>query len=163
IEASGPIRPDAPPAVPALPARTRALVAPPIPPLPEARLADPSAPHWSLPGQLFDRVFGGPAGTAPGVTGWRHTPEQPPHPTHRHQAPPAKRLISREAGDDGRWNDPAGSVARFGDQLFDRREGGRSQGRQFARAEAEPLVVAPVLRALVEAFLERRDSFVLEL
>ena len=62
------------------------MVAAPLPPIPEARPVDatsPSAPHWSRPGQLFDRVFGGPTGTAPGVMGWRHTPEQPPPSSHR--------------------------------------------------------------------------------
>jgi tetratricopeptide (TPR) repeat protein len=81
--------------VPALPARTRAVVAPPIPPTPEARRADPSAPHWSLPGQLFDRVFSGPVGTAPGVLGWRRTPEQPPHASHRSPLQRAVELFDR--------------------------------------------------------------------
>ncbi len=95
IEASGPIRADAPPPVPAMPARARAVVAPPMPPLPEARPADPSAPHWSLPGQLFERVFGGPSGAAPGLLGWRRTPEQPPHDSHRSPLQRAVELFDR--------------------------------------------------------------------
>jgi len=95
IEASGPIRADAPPPVPALPTRTRAIVAPPLPPAPESRPRDPSAPHWSLPGQLFDRVFGGPAGAAPDVLGWRRTPEQPPHASHRSPLQRAVELFDR--------------------------------------------------------------------
>ncbi|HEY6478353.1 MAG TPA: serine/threonine-protein kinase, partial [Polyangia bacterium] len=95
IEASGPIRADAPPPVPALPARARVLVTPPIPPLPEPRPADPSAPHWSLPGQLFDRVFGGPNGATAGVLGWRRTPEQPPHASHRSPLQRAVELFDR--------------------------------------------------------------------
>jgi serine/threonine protein kinase len=100
IEASGPIRADAPP-VPAMPARARAVVAPPIPPPPEARPADPSAPHWSLPGQLFDRVFGGPSGAGTpasahmNVLGWRRTPEQPPDASHRSPLQRAVELFDR--------------------------------------------------------------------
>jgi serine/threonine-protein kinase len=95
IEASGPIRADAPPPMPAMPARARAVVAPPLPPLPEARPADPSAPHFSRPGQLFDRVFGGPGGDAPGVLGWRRTPEQPPHDSHRSPLQRAVEMFDR--------------------------------------------------------------------
>ncbi|HEX3903255.1 MAG TPA: protein kinase [Polyangia bacterium] len=93
IEASGPIhalsgptRTDDPPTLPALPSRGRPIApqqAPPPPAPPQAREADPSAPHWSAPGQLFERVFGGPSGAAPGLLGWRHTPEQPPHDSQR--------------------------------------------------------------------------------
>jgi serine/threonine protein kinase len=88
IEASGPIqmlsggamRTEAPEA-PAIPGRARPP-GPPTPPPPEPRKPDPSAPHWSPPGQLFERVFGGPSGTAPGLLGWRRTSERPPHASH---------------------------------------------------------------------------------
>ncbi|HEY4395520.1 MAG TPA: protein kinase [Polyangia bacterium] len=93
IEASGPIHAEAP--VPAMPARTRALVASPIPPLPEARAVEPSGPHWSRPGQLFERVFGGAPGTVPTVMGWRRTPEQPLHPSHRSPLQRAVELFDR--------------------------------------------------------------------
>ena len=105
IEASGPIhalsgptRTDDPPVLPALPSRGRPIappLAPPAPPPPQAREADPSAPHWSAPGQLFDRVFGGPSGAAPGLLGWRHTPEQPPHDSHRAPLQRAVELFDR--------------------------------------------------------------------
>jgi eukaryotic-like serine/threonine-protein kinase len=98
IEASGPIRADAPPPVPAMPARARAVVTPPMPPIPETRPVDstaPSAPHWSLPGQLFERVFGGPSSAAPGLLGWRRTPEQPPHDSHRSALQRAVELFDR--------------------------------------------------------------------
>jgi serine/threonine-protein kinase len=95
IEASGPIRADAPPPAPAMPARARLLVAPPLPPPPEPRPADPSAPHWSLPGQLFEHVFGAPSGAAPSVLGWRRTPEQPPHASHGSPLQRAVELFDR--------------------------------------------------------------------
>jgi serine/threonine-protein kinase len=86
IEASGPIQmsAEAPP-LPALPSRARAGVVPSAPPAPppEARKPDPSAPHWSLPGQLFERVFGGPASAVPAVLGWRRTPDTSPDASHR--------------------------------------------------------------------------------
>jgi hypothetical protein len=86
IEASGPIQmsAEAPP-LPALPTRARAVVAPSAPPEPppQPRKPDPSAPHWSLPGQLFERVFGGPASAVPSVLGWRRTPDTSPHASHR--------------------------------------------------------------------------------
>jgi serine/threonine protein kinase len=96
IEASGPIRVLAePPPLPAIPSRVRASVAPPLAPPPQARTADPSAPHWSAPGQLFERVFGGPGGAAPGLLGWRRTPEQPPHDSHRSALQRAVELFDR--------------------------------------------------------------------
>ena len=108
IEASGPIqmsgartengfadRPDGPPPLPAIPSRARANIAPPSSPPPQARSADPSAPHWSRPGQLFERVFGGPSGTAPGLLGWRRTPEQQPHDSHRSPLQRAVELFDR--------------------------------------------------------------------
>jgi len=96
IEASGPIRVLAePPPLPAIPSRARASVAPPLAPPPQARTADPSAPHWSTPGQLFERVFGGPGGAAPGLLGWRRTPEQPPHDSHRSALQRAVELFDR--------------------------------------------------------------------
>jgi serine/threonine protein kinase len=64
-------------------------------PAPQSRRPDPSAPHWSAPGQLFERVFGGPSGTAPGVLGWRRTPEQPPHDSHRSPLQRAVELFDR--------------------------------------------------------------------
>ena len=64
-------------------------------PAPQSRRPEPSAPHWSAPGQLFDRVFGGPSGTAPGVLGWRRTPEQPPHDSHRSPLQRAVELFDR--------------------------------------------------------------------
>ncbi len=78
IEASGPIQavplrvPPDPPTLPTIPARAEPAALSLTPP---PRPREPSAPHWSLPGQLFDRVFNGPA---PSVVGWRHTPETPP-------------------------------------------------------------------------------------
>ena len=108
IEASGPIqmsgartengfaeRPEGPPPLPAIPSRARANIAPPSSPPPQSRRADPSAPHWSPPGQLFERVFGGPSGTAPGLLGWRRTPEQPPHDSHRSPLQRAVELFDR--------------------------------------------------------------------
>jgi serine/threonine protein kinase len=62
---------------------------------PQPRRAEPSAPHWSQPGQLFERVFGGPSGTAPGLLGWRRTPEQPPHDSHRSPLQRAVELFDR--------------------------------------------------------------------
>ncbi len=75
IEASGPIalRPE-PPTPPTLPLRAEAAaLAITPPPRPEA-----SGPHWSRPGQLFDRVFGGPVSAPGSVLGWRRTPDAPP-------------------------------------------------------------------------------------
>jgi serine/threonine protein kinase len=97
IEASGPIpdHPDRPPPSPALPSRARANILAPTSPPPQPRRADPSAPHWSQPGQLFERVFGGPSGTAPGLLGWRRTPEQPPHDSHRSPLQRAVELFDR--------------------------------------------------------------------
>ena len=96
IEASGPIaeHPNAP-SSPALPSRARANIVSPTSPPPQSRRADPSAPHWSAPGQLFERVFGGPSGTAPGLLGWRRTPEQPPHDSHRSPLQRAVELFDR--------------------------------------------------------------------
>jgi serine/threonine-protein kinase len=93
IQTSGPTRSEAP-EMPAIPARARPGAPPPEPP-PEPRRADPSAPHWSRPGQLFDRVFGGSSSAAPAVLGWRHTPEQPPHASHREPAHHATELFDR--------------------------------------------------------------------
>jgi len=108
IEASGPIpmasartengfpeRPEGPPPLPAIPSRARANIASPPSPPPQARSADPSAPHWSPPGQLFERVFGGPSGTAPALLGWRRTPEQPPDESHRSPLQRAVELFDR--------------------------------------------------------------------
>jgi eukaryotic-like serine/threonine-protein kinase len=83
IEASGPIAALAePPAVPAIPPRAQVAV-PPAPPR-RPRPTDPSLPHWSPPGNLFDRVFGsGPTAAAPGVLGWRRTPDVPPPESQR--------------------------------------------------------------------------------
>jgi len=95
IEASGPIQMPSGPTrteaseTPAVSGHTRPGNPPPAPP-PEARKADPSAPHWSLPGQLFDRVFGGPVGAVAGVLGWRRTPDQPPHAS---QCSPRQRAV----------------------------------------------------------------------
>jgi tetratricopeptide (TPR) repeat protein len=77
IEASGPIQ-------------STSTSAAPQPCRPE-----PSGPHWSAPGQLFERVFGGPSGTAPGLLGWRRTPEQPPHDSHRSPLQHAVELFDR--------------------------------------------------------------------
>jgi serine/threonine protein kinase len=76
IEASGPIQALAePPVMPAIPPRARAGL-PPAPRRPPP--TEPSLPHWSPPGNLFDRVFGaGPRGGAPDVCGWRRTPRPP--------------------------------------------------------------------------------------
>ena len=97
IEASGPIadQPHGPPPSPALPSRARADILAPTSPPPQPRRADPSVPHWSPPGQLFERVFGGPSGTAPGVLGWRRTPERPPHDSHRSPLQRAVELFDR--------------------------------------------------------------------
>jgi serine/threonine protein kinase len=72
IEASGPIalRPE-PPTLPTIPARAEP---PPLALTPPPRPREPSAPHWSLPGQLFNSVFGGSSD----VVGWRRTPDPPP-------------------------------------------------------------------------------------
>ena len=40
-------------------------------------------------------MFGGPAGTAPGLLGWRRTPEQPPHDSHRSPRQRAVELFDR--------------------------------------------------------------------
>lgn len=85
IEASGPIqtsgvrtkngfaeRPDGPPPLPAIPSRARANIVPPTSPL-----------------------FGGPSGTAPGLLGWRRTPDQPPHDSHREPLQRAVELFDR--------------------------------------------------------------------
>ena len=82
--------------------RARQHRAAPSPP-PQSRSADPSAPHWSPPGQLFERVFGGPSGTAPGLLGWRRTPEQPPHDSHRSPLQRAVELFDR--GSRCAWRD----------------------------------------------------------
>jgi serine/threonine protein kinase len=96
IEASGRIQMSAePPPVPALPSRARVDLAPPVTPPPRPRKADPSAPHWSLPGQLFERVFGGPASAAPGVLGWRRTSAEPPPESHRSAGQRAVELFDR--------------------------------------------------------------------
>jgi serine/threonine protein kinase len=67
IEASGPIaaRPD-PPTLPTIPARAEANALALTPP-PRPREPERTAPHWSMPGQLLDRVVG-----------WHRTPEAPP-------------------------------------------------------------------------------------
>jgi serine/threonine protein kinase len=101
IEASGPIQMLSGPTrteaseVPAIPGRARTGGPSPEPPPPEPRKADPSAPHWSLPGQLFERVFGGPSGTAPGLLGWRRTPDQPPHASQRSSGQRAVELFDQ--------------------------------------------------------------------
>jgi eukaryotic-like serine/threonine-protein kinase len=96
IEASGRIHALVePPPLPAIPSRARASGPPPVAPPPQPRAPDPSAPHWSAPGQLFERVFGGPGGAAPGVLGWRRTPEQPPHDSHRAPLQRAVELFDR--------------------------------------------------------------------
>src|SRR5206468_11371198 len=64
-------------------------------PQPQSRRADPTAPHWGAPGRLFERVFGGPSGTAPGLLGWRRTPQQPPHDSHRSPLQRAVELFDR--------------------------------------------------------------------
>jgi len=96
IEASGPIQMSGePPPLPAIPTHARADLAASVTPPPRPRQADPSAPHWSLPGQLFDRVFGGPASASPGVLGWRRTPDQPPPESHGSPAQRAVELFDR--------------------------------------------------------------------
>ena len=99
IEASGPIHalvePPQVPAIPAIPTRAEAGVPPPPPPR-RPRPTEPSLPHWSPPGHLFDRVFGaGPASTAPGVLGWRRTPEAPPPERAREPLQRAVELFDR--------------------------------------------------------------------
>jgi serine/threonine protein kinase len=79
IEASGPIQalPEPPP-LPALPPHAN-VGAPPPPPRRPPPPAEPSLPHWSPPGKLFDRGFGdAPTAAQPAVLGWRRTPEGPP-------------------------------------------------------------------------------------
>jgi eukaryotic-like serine/threonine-protein kinase len=92
IEASGPIQALAePPSVPALSPHAQAGV-PPRRPLP----AETPLPHWSPPGNLFDRVFGsGPTAAAPGVLGWRRTPDVPPPESQRGPIQRAVELFDR--------------------------------------------------------------------
>jgi serine/threonine protein kinase len=94
IEASGPIQAlaEAPP-LPAIP--PRATIA--VPPAPPSRSpTEPSLPHWSPPGILFDRVFGAvPGATAPGVLGWRRTPEHPAPDSERSPLQRAVELFDR--------------------------------------------------------------------
>jgi serine/threonine protein kinase len=139
IEASGPIHaPAEPPAVPALPTRAQAGVppAPPLRPLP----AEPSLPHWSPPGNLFDRVFGsGPTAAAPGVLGWRRTPDVPPPESQRE---PIQRAV----------------------ELFDRGLEPRSAGRYGEALEAweRALALAPenrVYQANVARLRNQLDNF----
>jgi serine/threonine protein kinase len=95
IEASGPIHALAePPALPAIPPRAQVAVppAPPHRPLP----IETALPHWSPPGNLFDRVFGsGPTAAAPGVLGWRRTPDVPPPESQRGPIQRAVELFDR--------------------------------------------------------------------
>jgi serine/threonine-protein kinase len=95
IEASGPIHALAePPPMPAIPPRAQAGVPPPPPRRP--RPTEPSLPHWSPPGNLFDRVFGGgPTSAAPGVLGWRRTPDVPPPESQREPLERAAELFDR--------------------------------------------------------------------
>jgi serine/threonine protein kinase len=97
IEASGPIaaRPE-PPTLPTIPARAEAGALALTPP-PRPRDSETPAPHWSLPGQLFDRVFGGPpVAAAPGmVLGWRRTPDAPPPEIQRAPVHRAVELFDR--------------------------------------------------------------------
>jgi serine/threonine-protein kinase len=95
IEASGPIHAfAAPPPVPVIPARAQSGVppAPPCPPSPSG----PSSPHWSPQTNVFARSLGaGPGSTAPGVLGWRRTPELPPPASQRAPLQHAVELFDR--------------------------------------------------------------------
>ncbi len=98
IEASGPIHalaePPHAPAIPAIPARAEAGVPPQAPRRPPP--TEPSWPHRSPPGNLFDRVFGArPASTAPGVLSWRRIPELAPPESAREYLQRAVELFDR--------------------------------------------------------------------
>jgi tetratricopeptide (TPR) repeat protein len=93
-------------------------------------------PHWSPPGNLFDRVFGaGPTSAAPGVLGWRRTPDVPPPESQRE---PLQRAV----------------------ELFDRGLELRSTGRYGEALEAweRALVLAPENRVYQANVARLRDQ-----